>query len=484
MLYWAIIAFDKSILIWFGMWLLLNQKIGWLRLTVNVGLMSLFTLIGTLLLGPWIRPFLFFFSFLLVSLDGFRFTKDAKIKGFYLSFIFMILMLSRAWANFITYHLTTRQQFYSNGGLPYFAHYHDNLLALILKLCICVCLLLVCRRILEQTGVNQCMHQIDDKKQLLLAGSMWVILMSYYGVVLLPEKFYVDCSGMVRLKPMYFTVLTMISTWIIYLFKELFKEQIALMESKETLADKNRAIAFINESLLLKEKEISEKLEIIEDLDAKITDIEGVGKRLRDFEHGQLELLMALGGGVATGNQALIYDLLESYGEKVEEVLKHRPQFPDVNQLKTQGLMPLRFFLLSKANKAMKQGITLSIEMPEIIDDVGMPILDLIDILGIWLNNALEEVTHLTEKWVHLSFILVQNEGGKTLEIRVSNPCREGTRHPAVLNGDGVSTKGENRGSGLRIVMDLMMKHSQVFVSTTVKEKKFKQLLEIGLEEA
>jgi len=481
-----IIALDKSLLIWIGMWILLGKRYKIHTFLTYVALTSLFTYFGTMLIGQWVRPLLFAFTFAISNYRVKGFIEEAKINFFHLALIFMIMMLGRAWADLITYLVVQANGWDQMSGYTYgyqtLAEAYGPSLSLLFKIIICVVFIIIVKIVLIKTGISAFLKQIDEQRVAQLAGGVGVILLGYYGVILIPIGLEIACSGMTRMQPIYMTLLTLIAAWIIHLFKELFREQILLNKSKETLADRNKILEEINHDLTEKESEIIEKQSLIEGLDKKIMDIGQVQKQLRDFEHGQLELLTALVGGIESGDKLVMYSLLDGYGTKVQEVLKCRPEFPDVNQLVTTELMSLRFFLLSKANLAIKKGIEFTIEMPEEIKDIGMPVLDLIEILGVWINNAIEEAEHTVQKWVHISFIFERFASIDTvLEIRVTNSCRKQTINPSLLTKQDVTTKGVGRGSGLRIVEEMMMKYEQVYVSTQVSSDKFMQLLEIGL---
>jgi len=230
--------------------------------------------------------------------------------------------------------------------------------------------------------------------------------------------------------------------------------------------------------------EITLKETLITDLDQQIIDIGDMQQKLRSFEHGQFELLIGLYGVVESGNIQAIKKILKQYNDKVQDVLKCRNSAPDINNLIGPELMSVRHLILSKARLATKSNIAFTVEIDDKVDNLGMPILDFIEIIGIWLNNAIEESLHVADAKIHLSLIIDQDfDGLNILEVRVSNNCRFSTPgNPDFLNKQGVSTKGDNRGNGLKIVQDQLLKHDNIHISTRITEEKFIQLLEIALD--
>ena len=101
-------------------------------------------------------------------------------------------------------------------------------------------------------------------------------------------------------------------------------------------------------------------------------------------------------------------------------------------------------------------------------------------------DNIKEEFDRYKKLSVHVkdtSFILDEDSDGVAiLEIRVTNSCRENVLNLSTINEQGISTKGEGRGSGLPIVEKMMLKYENIYISTKVSDGKFMQLLEIVLE--
>ena len=483
-----IIALGRSLLIWTGMWILLSRKYKWSIFILYVMLTTIFLHLTTLLFGQWASETLFIFTFAISNLRKNGWVAEAKTNFFYLSIVRMVMILARAWAEFASY------QIYGTYALE---NFYELPFALFLNVIICIIAFLFVRNALKKTGITVFATRIDVEFQTLLAVGAGIILLCYYGVNLLPMILDIPCSGMVYMQPIYMTMLSIITGGLILLFSAIIKKEMLLNKHNASLANVTAEFANINASLAnvtaefaninaqlsYKQEELREKEALIESLDQKIMNSGNVNRKLRDFEHGQQELLWALGGSIESDDKEMVYELLAEYGVKVQEVLNHEPSFPDASHLTSSKLMPVRNLLYVKANEAMKEAIDFTLEIPTKIEDIGMPILDFVDIIGIWLTNAIEEARHTEDKWVHTSLILGQDPDGLTLlEARVTNSCRETALSPTVAYKQGATTKGEGRGSGLRIVEEMMLKHEHIHVSTKVSNRKYMQLLEIVLD--
>lgn len=226
-------------------------------------------------------------------------------------------------------------------------------------------------------------------------------------------------------------------------------------------------------------EKLCQKDQLINYLERQIADIGDIQQKLRDFKHGQIEILVALNASIESGDKEVVKKLLHQYRIRVDEIIKLEPKFPYVSNLVGSELMAVRHLILDKANFAQTEGVRLTAEIPAEINHIPMPILDLVDILGVWLNNAIEEAVHTKEKFVHVSFIMDKDNDQDMLVVRVSNSSRLCVIDAHTLNQQGVSSKGEDRGSGLRIVQDKLMVHDNIHIKTQVMDHKFVQILEI-----
>jgi len=439
------------------MWILLDRKYKWSTFILYAVLTFLFTYHGFLLIDQWIRPLVFIFTLTIANLRKDGWIPEVKTNFLHLSIVFLMIILGRPWSDLIVYNI-----------IPQPTYEYELLTLLSFQMVICITLFFFARGVLKKLEITEFIRLIDDDYGSSLIIGTSIVLSFHYSVIFIPVAFGID-----SIQPIFMTLLTIIAFGLILLFIVIIKKEMTLVRYNATLAG-------INSQLVSKQREIAQKEALIENLDNKIRDVGRVQKQLRDFEHGQRELIIALTGGIESGDKEAMYKLLGQYDIKVQKVLKQRPYYPDVNQLATSELMPVRCLLLSKADLAIKEGVKFTVEVSTEILNIGMEVLDFIDILGVWLNNAIEEAIYTEKKLVHTSFILDKEPGGATvLEVRVTNSCRKNTVCLTIINQQGVTTKGEGRGCGLPIVEEMMLKHENIYVSTKVSGGKFMQLLEI-----
>ena len=92
-----------------------------------------------------------------------------------------------------------------------------------------------------------------------------------------------------------------------------------------------------------------------------------------------------------------------------------------------------------------------------------MDIVDLCRLLGILVDNAIEEVEQMVKGNVQIAFI--KNSVSKS--IIVKNTCKEEISNINLLFKKGYSSKGENRGLGLSIVKEIVDKNRRLTLNTS-----------------
>ena len=472
----------RSVLIWLGLIIVLNRKQKWSVFTLYITLTLIFTYYSFLFIDQLTHPALFIFAFMMSSLRKDGWIAESRRNFFHLSLVFMILIWAHSIANMVSRLVKTVYEindgYLLQGGTHYLGTYSVTTFGLLVNIAVALACFLIVRMALKKSKVLRFIEQIDaDYSKMLMIGT-GIILLGYYTVIFFPEMLGFDCSGRTYLEAIYVTILVFLTGGLIQLFSAIVNKEMILIR-------RNATLIHINAELANKQTEIVQKEALIATLDHKMMDIDHVQRQLRDFEHGQRELLVALVGVIESDNKEALCELLEQYDVKIQNIVKDEPVFPDLQQLAAPELISVRYLLNSKATEAAEKSVKFTVEISAKILDIGMPVLEFIDILGIWLNNAIEEAVYTEEKRIHVSFILDENPEGPTiLETRVTNSCRENALNPMLITEQGVTTKGEGHGNGLRIVNEKLMKHDNIYVSTRISGGQFMQLLEIVFDES
>lgn len=179
-----------------------------------------------------------------------------------------------------------------------------------------------------------------------------------------------------------------------------------------------------------------------------------------------------------SNNMTVIYSMLKM--DKIDELKEYVSELivqnteqinMEIYNIKNAGLFGI---LSSKVSQAQAVGINIELSVIGEVENIPhIKISELCEIVGILLDNAIEEAAK-NRKTVD---VLVR-KSEQYMEISISNICTD-SPELQLINKDGYSTKGQNRGMGLAIVKSIISKYSDVFHATTYEGDVFTQTIEI-----
>ena len=137
---------------------------------------------------------------------------------------------------------------------------------------------------------------------------------------------------------------------------------------------------------------------------------------------------------------------------------------------------PLRAFLNLKLSQAMEHGITVRLDVcisPENFRTV-IDIIDLTRILGILLDNTIEETAKIANGMIEIG---IRNNSTSCSYI-IKNPLTAQTQQTGIHAGQ--TTKGDGRGKGLLIVQQLISQYPNAVLNTSIYQSTYIQCLNIS----
>ena len=216
----------------------------------------------------------------------------------------------------------------------------------------------------------------------------------------------------------------------------------------------------------------SEKIQA-EQLSDYVAKMEEFYEEMRSFRHDYQNILLGLSEYVRTND---IIGLQEYYSKNIES-LHSEMQFNNykLGQLKNLQVREIKGIIASKIIKAQELKIDTVVEVFEPIDDIMMNMVDLCRILGIILDNAIEEVVEIEGGKLQIVFI----KDVAFVEIVISNSCREQLPLPSQMYKRGFSTKGKDRGLGLSNLDNIVERIRNVELETDISNGMFTQQVKI-----
>ena len=206
------------------------------------------------------------------------------------------------------------------------------------------------------------------------------------------------------------------------------------------------------------------------------SEIEHQYTAVRKYQHDYQNILSSLYAFIEEGDMEKLKEYYMTNIVKTSEVIK-RDKFA-LEALSKINVTAIKGILAAKLMKAQSLGIDTSFEAKDEIDSVYADTTVLVRMLGIILDNAIEE--------------LEQIQGGKLLAgcyklgegitFVIQNTCRPDTPELYILEKEGFSTKGEGRGLGLSNLSQLAASCENISLLTSIEDGNFTQKLRIEKE--
>ncbi|MGQ5708406.1 sensor histidine kinase [Lactobacillus sp. PSON] len=212
---------------------------------------------------------------------------------------------------------------------------------------------------------------------------------------------------------------------------------------------------------LLQQKEYAEALEKEED-------------SLRRFRHDYKNMLTAVNYSVKMGNYDEAIAELDRYSEKnLDEnaLLKYK----DVNHVKDEYVKSLLIAKISKmANDGIKYNFECRKDIPSLSEDIER--LDLIRILGIAIDNAIEENEKIlvtsNKNDTDIQIMMNTSEDVK-LEFEIRNKILTDDVSLAQMKKRGYTTKKDHEGVGLANIEQIKQKYPAMDISYSIEDGYF-----------
>ena len=127
--------------------------------------------------------------------------------------------------------------------------------------------------------------------------------------------------------------------------------------------------------------------------------------------------------------------------------------------------------IASKVIKSQELGLDVLIDIPEKIDVINVDLVEFSRVLGIIFDNSIEAAIESEEKIIKFGIFLKNN----SVNILVINSYPSEKIYVHEIFKEGFSTKGSNRGLGLNILSEIVSRHKNIVLDTSIEEKEFIQ---------
>ena len=220
------------------------------------------------------------------------------------------------------------------------------------------------------------------------------------------------------------------------------------------------------------QQKLANELEQNRQLNEYLKNIQEQYDDLRRFKHDFKNIILSM--SVDSSENAS-----KDYEELYRELTQQREFTNDldgkiVSEYKKITNDPLRGLVIQKFFKAKSNGIKLNVEITDNYIQIDDGVLNVVRIVGILLDNAIEETSNGLNKNIDLAFV----KNDDVLEISVENPLNHSVNIKNIFK-KGYSTKGENHGIGLANVSELIDKDNNLYLDTEIIDDKLRITLMI-----
>jgi two-component system sensor histidine kinase AgrC len=221
-------------------------------------------------------------------------------------------------------------------------------------------------------------------------------------------------------------------------------------------------INFSNSALALKEQQYDQQQDYIRTIDSLINDF-------RRLKHSYANTIYSFYGYIQEND-------LPGLKAYYSEVMNDTKRMDSNLLLALQHIKVYAVFglLWNKINEAENKGIQVGVQVINEVHEVGMKLTDLCEVLGNFLDNAIDAAVASKIKKMNIS--LADDEGYLTISIENTF---DGIVDVKEIQKKGYSTKGNGRGFGLTITNQILSRYTNVLHNTIAVEEVFRQELVI-----
>lgn len=222
-----------------------------------------------------------------------------------------------------------------------------------------------------------------------------------------------------------------------------------------------------------KEHLIAQKAIEVEQFSIYMTELEQVNRDMHKFRHDYNNILLTI-QGYLQDNQ--IEELKAFFQREILQTHKYTLSKSTIfNNLEHIQNRNVKGLLAAKILQAQERDIELTIEIPEPLEEFKIDSINLVRVLGIFLDNAIEQCEIESNK--KINFAALDTEHSTVFVIQ--NPVSNSFLSISDIYKKGVSSKGPNRGLGLFTAKALINQQPNCTLHTRIEHFYFIQELEI-----
>ena len=227
----------------------------------------------------------------------------------------------------------------------------------------------------------------------------------------------------------------------------------------------------VEKDIALKQKKFEQK-----HLQTYTDEIVGLYNEIRGFRHDYAGMLVSMQMAIDSEDLQEIDRVYNEVLLKANQKLRsEKYTYFDLNNIEDSAL---RSLIAQSIVYARKNDVEFTLEVKDIITRLSIDLLDLVRIMSILLNNAVEGAADSYLKQMEVAVIKMDFE----TVIVIQNSCKITMTPSEDLFALGFSTKGRNRGLGLNNVKEILDKYDNIILETEMEDNTFRQIIRFKRE--
>ena len=227
----------------------------------------------------------------------------------------------------------------------------------------------------------------------------------------------------------------------------------------------------VEKEIALKQKKFEQ-----EHLQTYTDEIVALYNEIRGFRHDYAGMLVSMQMAIDSKDLQEIDRIYNQVLVKANQKLRSdKYTYFDLNNIEDTAL---RSLIAQSIVYARNKDVEFTLEVKDIITRLSIDLLDLVRIMSVLLNNAVEGAAESYSKQMEVAVIKMDLE----TVIVIQNSCKIIMTPSEDLFELGFSTKGRNRGIGLNNVKEILDKYENIILETEMEDSKFRQIIRFKRE--
>ena len=227
----------------------------------------------------------------------------------------------------------------------------------------------------------------------------------------------------------------------------------------------------VEKEIALKQKKFEQK-----HLQTYTDEIVELYNEIRGFRHDYAGMLVSMQMAIDSEDLQEIDRVYNEVLVKANQKLRsEKYTYFDLNNLEDSAL---RSLIAQSIVYARNNDVEFTLEVKDVITRLSMDLLDLVRIMSILLNNAVEGAADSYLKQMEVAVIKMDFE----TVIVIQNSCKITMTPSEDLFALGFSTKGRNRGLGRNNGKEILDKYDNIILETEMEDNTFRQIIRFKRE--